>query len=60
MGDFVWNDANRNGIQDPGESGIDGVTVELRNPLTSAVLATTTTGPNGFYQFSGLCAGPIK
>ena len=27
LGDFVWNDANENGIQDAGETGILGVTV---------------------------------
>lgn len=29
IGDFVWEDANNNGIQDPGEPGIEGVRVEL-------------------------------
>ena len=28
-GDFVWNDQNGNGVQDSGEPGIDGVTVNL-------------------------------
>ena len=26
---FVWNDANNNGSQDPGETGIEGVKVSL-------------------------------
>jgi hypothetical protein len=56
IGDFVWFDTNRNGIQDPGETGIDGVTVRLRDSF-NVVIGTTTTGPNGFYQFGGLCAG---
>ena len=30
IGDFVWEDTNRNGIQDNGEPGIPDVTVELR------------------------------
>ena len=55
IGDFVWNDLNRNGIQDMGEPGIDGVTVELL--MNNEVVATTTTGPNGYYAFTGLCAG---
>ena len=29
VGDRVWLDSNLNGIQDPGESGFEGVTVEL-------------------------------
>jgi len=56
IGDFVWNDLNANGIQDGGEPGIDGLTVSLyigANPVPM----TTTTGPNGFYTFGGLCGG---
>jgi len=59
IGDFVWNDLNRDGIQDLGEPGIGGVTVNLEDD-TGTVIATTTTGPNGFYQFTGLCAGDYK
>ena len=29
IGDYVWSDANNNGIQDPGEVGIGGVTVVI-------------------------------
>ena len=29
LGDFVWLDKNADGIEDPGEDGIPGVTVEL-------------------------------
>ncbi|MCL7412203.1 MAG: MSCRAMM family adhesin SdrC [ANME-2 cluster archaeon] len=53
IGDFVWNDLNGNGIQDAGEPGIPGVTVNLSNE--SGILATTTTDSNGFYLFDGLC-----
>ena len=42
IGDFVWNDANQNGIQDSGEVGINGVNVSLMNGST--VVQTTTTG----------------
>lgn len=60
IGDFIWNDLNRNGIQDSGEPGINGVTVRLKNGL-GAVVATTTTpsgaGSAGYYQFNGLCGG---
>src|SRR5207249_438602 len=31
LGDFVWYDINGNGIQDSGEPGVPGVTVQLRN-----------------------------
>jgi hypothetical protein len=58
IGDFVWNDSNGNGIQDSGEPGIPGVTVNLcRDAACSQILATTTTDQNGVYQFTGLLAG---
>ena len=53
IGDFVWVDTNRNGIQDSGEPGIAGVTVTL----SGAASATTTTNATGGYLFSGLTAG---
>lgn len=60
IGDFIWLDSNRNGVQDAGEPGIDGITVNLLDG-SGAVLATTMTsavmGQHGFYQFAGLCAG---
>ena len=56
IGDFVWYDANENGIQDSGEAGIPGVTLYLRNTDNSLV-QTTTTDANGNYQFTGVCAG---
>ena len=56
LGDFVWNDTNANGIQDAGEPGIRGVTVELMD-CKGKVLATTTTDANGLYLFSGLNPG---
>lgn len=53
IGDFVWNDANANGIQDFGELGIAGVTVTL----SGAASATTTTNATGNYLFSNLLPG---
>jgi len=56
IGDFVWNDLNGNGIQDAGEPGIANVTVSLYDSQMTLLNATTTNG-NGYYQFTGLCAG---
>ena len=39
IGDFVWNDANRNGIQDRGEKGVAGVRINLYT-AGGAVLAS--------------------
>ncbi|MFM1842913.1 MAG: hypothetical protein RLZZ490_1651 [Cyanobacteriota bacterium] len=55
LGDYVWNDANRNGIQDSGEAGISGATVNIIQDGT--VIATTTTDSTGYYEFLGLAAG---
>jgi hypothetical protein len=51
LGDSVWADTNRNGLQDPGEPGVGGVTVSLNNGRT------TKTGADGKYLFEGLADG---
>lgn len=56
IGDFVWHDLNGNGIQDAGEPGIDGVTVNLYDGAGGFV-ATTTTSGGGAYTFTGLTQG---
>lgn len=56
IGDYVWLDANKNGVQDAGEAGIPNVTVQLKNSA-GTVIATTSTSSTGFYLFSGLAAG---
>ncbi|MCL4394698.1 MAG: carboxypeptidase regulatory-like domain-containing protein, partial [Chloroflexi bacterium] len=56
IGDFVWNDLNGNGVQDAGEPGVGGVTVNLLN-ASGQVIATTTTDSNGKYEFTNLAAG---
>ena len=67
VGDFVWNDANANGIQDSGELGIAGVTVLLYRDVDGdgvfepggddgAAVATAVTGPDGRYLFVGVTA----
>ncbi len=64
VGDLVWEDADRNGLQDPGEPGIEGVTVELYTPAgdeddftDDTLVATTTTDASGGYLFSNLGEG---
>jgi len=51
IGDFVWNDLDKDGIQDANEPGLSGVTVKLSSG------ATTTTNASGYYSFSNLSAG---
>ena len=57
LGNLVWVDVNENGQADPGEPGIDGVTVELRRVGEDTPIATTTTGDDGGYLFEGLVCG---
>ena len=57
IGDFVWHDFNRDGVQDPGEPGIAGVTVTL-DCGGGTVDAVTDAG--GLYLFGSLPPGDCK
>ncbi|MGB3399284.1 MAG: SdrD B-like domain-containing protein, partial [Candidatus Deferrimicrobiaceae bacterium] len=52
IGDLVYEDLNGNGTQDPGEPGIDGVTIDLLNAAGTITLATTSTAGGGLYSFT--------
>ena len=70
IGDFVWRDDDRNGQQDPGEPGIDGVLVRLWlddgdgvfDPTQDTLIDQKTTGDDpstpgveqGWYLFDNL------
>ena len=41
IGDRVWYDADKNGLQDPDEPGLANVTVALRDPAGNIITATT-------------------
>lgn len=56
IGDKVWNDANGNGIQEAGETGMSGITVTLYNSTGNAI-ASTITDAKGNYSFTNLSAG---
>ncbi|HXU29397.1 MAG TPA: GEVED domain-containing protein, partial [Thermoanaerobaculia bacterium] len=70
LGDFVWLDSNRNGLQDDGPTGVNGVFVELLAPgadgiartaddflVSTTVTANDVSNQPGWYQFPGLAAG---
>ncbi len=59
VGDYVWIDADRDGVQDAGEDPLAGVTVRLLN-ADGDVVATTTTDANGYYLFDELPAGDYR
>jgi len=54
VGNFVWNDLNRNGLQDDGEPGIPGVIVTLRGPSGDPT-GVDITDSYGYYEFPNRC-----
>lgn len=61
IGNLLWFDANKNGLQDANEAGISGVVVTLLDDNCN-VIATTTTDENGNYTFnrSNVAGGIIR
>ena len=64
IGDYVWLDDNRNGIQESNESGLKGVEVELKDANGNAVkniygntVSPVSTNGIGEYIFCNLKAG---
>ncbi|WP_322510765.1 SdrD B-like domain-containing protein, partial [Chloroflexus sp.] len=57
LGNYVWFDADVDGIQDTGETGVQGVRVRLFTISSATPVATTTTDVNGFYLFDNLLPG---
>lgn len=52
IGNRVWKDEDGDGIQDPQEPPLAGVTVALYENCTGSAVATATTDANGNYYFS--------
>lgn len=57
LGDFVWADTNKNGIQDFGETGVANIIVKLYAATSITALATFTTLSDGKYLFDNLTPG---
>lgn len=65
IGDYVWEDMNADGIQNDGETGINGVTVKLYNHdgdpsddvAMQTMLTTDVGGKSGYYAFTDLDVG---
>jgi hypothetical protein len=53
IGNFVWLDANANGVQDAGERGIKGVILGLYSSSGTNLNIYDTTSSTGFYYFDG-------
>jgi len=56
ISNYVWHDLNCDGIQDSGETGVDGVLVRLYKSTGEFVAEMLTSG-GGFYLFGGLEEG---
>ena len=61
IGDLVWYDVNADGIQDLGEPGVEGVTVEIFDSVNGIVgdaddvfVDIVSTDDNGAYRIDGL------
>ena len=59
VGDKVWEDLNKNGIQDYGEPGVPFVTVKLLT-CDGIIVSETQTNNNGFYNFPDVVSGIYK
>ncbi len=65
IGDLVWHDLDGDGVQDAGEPGVDGVTVNLylcgpdgvAGTGDDVFVSTTVTAGGGLYLFSNLPPG---
>lgn len=57
LGDFVWLDADGDGLQAPTEPGVDGIVVDLLDETMNTVASTTTDG-DGRYRFFDIAPGP--
>lgn len=51
IGNYVWRDKDHDGVQDPGEPPIPGVSIQLLD-ASNNVIATTTTDSKGGYYFN--------
>ena len=56
----AFDDLDGDGVKDPGEPGLDGVTIQLDTGANGSVDATTTTAGGGLYSFTGLGPGTYR
>ena len=59
IGDTVWHDVDGDGVLDPGDAGINDVTVQLLS-IDGQVIERTVTSRSGRFTFSGLPAGSYQ
>jgi hypothetical protein len=60
IGNLVWSDLNGNGVQNAGEPGLAGVTVQLWNSAKSDLLDQATTDAQGRYTVTAPVPGDYR
>ena len=53
IGNYVWYDANENGVQDPGEKPVDGLEISLVDEFCNIIATSVTNGAGEYYFNSG-------
>lgn len=57
LGAFVWFDDDKDGVQDPGEKGVAGVTVKVFHAGTGELAGVAVTDADGGWRVDGLAPG---
>lgn len=60
IGNFIWNDVDRDGVQDASEPGMAAVTVQLWNAARTQLLDSTTSSATGIYVLQAPGAGDYR
>lgn len=60
IGNFVWRDRDEDGVQDAGEPGLAGITVQLWNSTKTAMFDSTVTSSGGIYRLVAPDAGSYR
>lgn len=60
IGNFVWHDLDKDGIQDAGEPGVAGVTVQLWDSAKTSLIDSTVTNSNGIYSLIAPLPGDYR
>lgn len=57
IGNRIWNDTDKDGIQDPDELGIDGVTIDIYEGTTKVGTSTSANGGQWYFNASNVTGG---
>lgn len=60
VGNFVWNDLDDDGVQDAGEPGLGGITVQLWNSAKTQLIHSTVTNASGLYTLIAPTPGDYR